>query len=57
MTVHVQSIPSDTRSEVILEEDQNSEVPSDCSDDPPQERNGYLKSQPNLKSQPKQKSN
>ena len=47
---NVQDLPSDTKSEVIPEEDQNSEVPSDCSDDLPHERNGYLKSQSNLKS-------
>ena len=45
---NVQDLPSDKKSEVIPEEDQNGEVPSSCSDELPQERNGDLKSQPNL---------
>ena len=52
MINNVQDIPSDTRSEVIPEEDQNSEVTPDCSDDksaPPQEDED-LKSQPNQES-------
>ena len=53
MINNVHNIPSDTRSEVILEEDQNSEVPLNSSDNkcvPPQEIDEDFKSQPKQKS-------